>query len=484
MAAKLTTPRVYKDEIPSSFYKMTAVDTAVPVFIGTTEKAECAGTPIPTHTLQSIEVTEPQLIRSLLDYEACFGKGGQVSFDITLEETYTQVSMKSMPWLQKRKVTAAVLSPVIQTLYAHLKLYFANGGGPCYIIRVGDASSSTLTKEAMLAGLAMAQRYDEPTLIVMPQVATIAPPEDAYAVYVTALQQAAERQDRMVLLDCPEEDPIALRAGLTGLYTNQLRYGAAYYPFLHTTISYTFDVADAEQWNFTLKRKTLPRRGLLARGQVPEKVSWKALPADIQALILFEVGKLGLTLPPSAALAGIYCREDFVRGVWKSHAHVVVSSVKGLTKSVSDHQQRDLNVDVQAGKSINVIKAFAGLGILVWGARTLAGNDNEWRYIPVVRFCMMVQQSCKKVLERFESEPNEIKTWVQLKTVVEDFLMELWRKGALQGAKPEHAYSVKIGLPTTMTEQDIHEGRMIIEVGLAVVRSAEFILFRLVSSTR
>jgi uncharacterized protein len=138
----------------------------------------------------------------------------------------------------------------------------------------------------------------------------------------------------------------------------------------------------------------------------------------------------------------------------------------------------NLNVDTVAGKSINAIRYFTGKGTLVFGARTLAGNDNEWRYVPVRRFFNMVEESCKKSTEPFVFEPNDANTWVKIQGMIENFLITLWRQGALQGAKPEHAFYVAVGLGKTMTALDILEGRLIVEIGMAVVRPAEFIILR------
>ncbi|MCK5229434.1 MAG: phage tail sheath family protein, partial [Desulfobulbaceae bacterium] len=101
-------------------------------------------------------------------------------------------------------------------------------------------------------------------------------------------------------------------------------------------------------------------------------------------------------VPPSGAIAGIYCYVDKTRGVWKAPANVSLSNVAKLTERIDDEEQADLNVDVNGGKSINAIRFFTGRGNIVWGARTLAGNDNEWRYIPVRRFFNMVEESVKK----------------------------------------------------------------------------------------
>jgi uncharacterized protein len=182
-------------------------------------------------------------------------------------------------------------------------------------------------------------------------------------------------------------------------------------------------------------------------------------------------------MPPSGAVAGIYASVDRIRGVWKAPANVSINSVIGPAVKIDNKDQEDMNVHT-TGKSVNAIRAFTGKGTLVWGARTLAGNDNEWRYIPVRRFYNMVEESVKKATEPFTFEPNDKNTWVKVKAMIENFLTLQWRAGALQGAKTEDAFFVSVGLGETMTAQDILEGRMIVEIGMAVVRPAEFIILR------
>lgn len=184
------------------------------------------------------------------------------------------------------------------------------------------------------------------------------------------------------------------------------------------------------------------------------------------------------TLPPSGAIAGIYAKVDSARGVWKAPANVSLNSVMEPSVVISHDEQANINVDAVAGKSINAIRTFTGKGTLVWGARTLAGNDNEWRYVSVRRFFNMVEQSCKKATEPFVFEPNDAGTWLKVQTMIENFLTNLWRQGALQGVKPEHAFYVAVGLGKTMSAIDILEGRMIVEIGMAVVRPAEFIVLQ------
>lgn len=194
--------------------------------------------------------------------------------------------------------------------------------------------------------------------------------------------------------------------------------------------------------------------------------------------ILTEIYNLPITLPPSSAIAGVYARVDRDRGVWKAPANVSLNYVIQPTVKITNTIQDNLNVDTVAGKSINAIRTFTGKGTLVWGSRTLAGNDSEWRYVPVRRFFNMAEESIKKATEQFVFEPNDANTWIRVRAMIENFLILQWRAGALAGAKPEQAFYVRIGLGQTMSAMDILDGKMIIEIGMAVVRPAEFIILR------
>jgi phage tail sheath protein FI len=200
--------------------------------------------------------------------------------------------------------------------------------------------------------------------------------------------------------------------------------------------------------------------------------------SSVYANIKNAIANKGLLVPPSGAMAGIYASVDATRGVWKAPANVSLSFVISPAVNIDDQMQEDLNVDTNAGKSVNAIRAFTGKGTLVWGARTLTGNDNNFRYISVRRFYIMVETSTKSAAFQFVFEPNDIHTWLKVKAMIENYLFELWQQGALAGIKPEQAYYVKVGIGQTMTSQDILEGRMIVEIGMAVVRPAEFIILR------
>lgn len=183
-----------------------------------------------------------------------------------------------------------------------------------------------------------------------------------------------------------------------------------------------------------------------------------------------------VVVPATGAVAGTFSRVDRERGVWKAPANIPLNPVITPAAEISQQQQDTLNVDATEGKSVNAIRTFQGRGVVVWGARTLAGNDNEWRYVNVRRFIIMVEQSVSEAIRPFSFEPNNQVTWTRVKTMIENFYYLLWKAGALQGTKPEHAYFVKIGVGETMTPADIDNGTMIILSGLAVAKPAEFLI--------
>ena len=183
-------------------------------------------------------------------------------------------------------------------------------------------------------------------------------------------------------------------------------------------------------------------------------------------------------VPPSGAMAGVYAYTDSNVGVWKAPANVGVNSIIGPVEKINDATQEGLNVDPTSGKSINAIRSFTDKGTLVWGARTLAGNDNNWRYISVRRLFIMVEESVQKSISWAVFEPNVATTWMKVKASIENYLTNLWREGALAGNKTNEAFFVNVGLGITMTEDDILNGKMTVVIGMAPVRPAEFILLK------
>jgi phage tail sheath protein FI len=135
-----------------------------------------------------------------------------------------------------------------------------------------------------------------------------------------------------------------------------------------------------------------------------------------------------------------------------------------------------LNVDIISGKSINAIRIFPGLGTLAWGARTLDGNSNDYKYINVRRTLIYIEQSIKEVTKAYVFAPNEATTWAKVEGIISHFLTEVWKQGGLAGPKPSDAFSVHVGLGTTMTSDDIKQGIMRVSAMVAVSHPAEFII--------
>ena len=144
-------------------------------------------------------------------------------------------------------------------------------------------------------------------------------------------------------------------------------------------------------------------------------------------------------------IAGIYAQTDRKRGVWKAPANIALNSVMAPAVNIDSQMQAGMNVDPISGKSINTIRSFASKGTLIWGARTLAGDDNEWRYIPVRRFFNMAEEFIKKSTNWVVFEPNDANTWVKVRSMIENYLTLKWREGALAGDKPDHAFYVRCG---------------------------------------
>jgi phage tail sheath protein FI len=174
-------------------------------------------------------------------------------------------------------------------------------------------------------------------------------------------------------------------------------------------------------------------------------------------------------------MAGVISMIDGEVGVFKSPANVSMGSVVSPAVNITSRIQEDLNLPLN-GKAINAIRSFPGKGVLVWGARTLDGNSQDWRYLSVRRTVIMIEQSLKIAAESYVFEPNVVNTWVAVKGMMTNFLTDQWKQGALAGAVPEDAFSVDIGLGSTMTPTDILDGIMNVTVKLAITRPAEFIV--------
>jgi hypothetical protein len=177
-------------------------------------------------------------------------------------------------------------------------------------------------------------------------------------------------------------------------------------------------------------------------------------------------------LPPSGHVVGVYARADNERGVWKAPANEVVRGITGLRSYITTGEQDILNP-----RNVNAIRRFEGRGIRVWGARTLS-SDPEFRYVNVRRFLIFMEASLDRGTQWVVFEPNSPETWSRVVDSVSAFLHTQWRSGALFGRKPEDAYYVRCD-ETTMTADDVQNGRLICDIGVAIVRPAEFVIFRI-----
>ncbi len=177
-------------------------------------------------------------------------------------------------------------------------------------------------------------------------------------------------------------------------------------------------------------------------------------------------------VPPGGHLAGIYARSDAERGVHKDPANEVIRGIDSLQVQISKEQQAILNP-----RGVNALRYFTGAGNLVWGGRTTS-RDPDWKYINVRRLFIFVEKSIERGTQWVVFEPNDEPTWARVRRSVGDFLTRLWMDGMLQGRTAEQAYFVKCDR-TTMTQADIDNGRLICLIGIAPVKPAEFVIFRI-----
>ena len=181
-------------------------------------------------------------------------------------------------------------------------------------------------------------------------------------------------------------------------------------------------------------------------------------------------------VPPGGHVAGIYARTDIERGVFKAPANEIVRGALELEFEVTDNSQGILNP-----RGVNAIRAFPGRGRRVWGARTLSDNT-LWKYVSVRRLFIFIEASVFRGTQWVVFEPNNDRLWGRVKQTITEFLRTQWRLGALFGATEEEAFFVRVDR-STMTDDDINNGRLIVVVGIAPVRPAEFVIFRIAQLT-
>lgn len=596
------TPGVYIQEPDSFPPSIVAVETAVPAFIGHTERAADSNG-------RSL-LLAPTRIESMAEYAALFG--GMYPERYYLEpwlDDATESPERPVPadpkkptndesaamkaWDDKeaerrRRVGDIRLGGsryrLMETpgstynLYSSLRLFYANGGGPCYIVSCGDYDGD-VDAASLLAGVTAVANVTGPTMLVAPDAVLL--PLDGYADVANAmLAQCLDKGDRIALLDVHGADDLdpadqvlsgAVKTNVrtfrerVGPVREAWRYGVAYFPFLQTSVVQptdiglaNFDLTDSGRRQTLLaaladeinllnppasgetvpSEPTIPAAPVVSGTPAPPpappgggspppappatppapgnitptstkaaqaftllsgldaatgsgalaplpgatapptmRQRSEALAAAVPALgqLFKQMAAAQNLLPPSGAIAGIYAMNDAVRGVWNAPANVGIAGLIAPNVPITDDDQEDLNVPLN-GKAVNAIRTFPGRGSLVWGARTLDSNSNDWRYVQVRRTMIFVEQSVKTALNSFVFAPNTAQTWVTVTSMIESFLHGLWSAGGLMGASPTEAYNVQAGLGSTMTPTDVLEGRMIVQITLQMVRPAEFIV--------
>lgn len=476
--SNLSTPGVYIQEVSVLPPAVAGVATSIPAFIGYTEKYPDPdeGGGGPSDGMLDVTDIKPMRISNMQEYETHFGIAQPETLTVDVfeyQDADGKLTSREFPNIPK--MSESERSKHI--MYYALQHYFANGGGSCYIVSVGAYGSDgdgTVSADTLMKGLTALEKEDEPTLILVPEAINA----DNYGtISQGALDHCAKMKDRFAILDVinGSANPLNDAEDFRPNVVNNRIYGASYYPYLRTTVNYRFNT---DAGGVQVKVTQVAEDGTETE-QAPQDLSAYAGSSNsLKKQLEGVLSQTEMILPPSPAIAGVYVQTDSARGVWKAPANVGITAITGLKVNVNDEQHGILNKDPDAGKSINVIRNFTGRGTLVWGARTLDSNDNEWRYVNVRRFFNFVEESVKKASYRFVFEPNDANTWVNVRAMVENFLTLQWRAGALQGAKPDQAFFVRVGLGQTMTQDDILNGRLIVEVGMAVVRPAEFIVFR------
>ena len=547
MAGAYKTPGVYiveKDAFPNSVVE---VATAVPAFVGHTEFADNKGKSL---------LNKPWRISSMAEFITYFGGPPPASFSIAragaapaathevVDTNAPQEEQDILTAINASRDELAKIAPdksntdvlgsqeedfsydkfnkffvknekTYYMLYRSMMLFFQNGGGACYVVSVGDYKTG-LDKDVLSSGFELLKKEQEPTMIVVPDAISLSTADEHKDVAVAAMSHCGYvMKNRFAIVDVfggfkdnreggfKDNDGSeigCIDAFRLNVSSNFPAYGAAYYPWLNTSIVslselsfknidtasipvfITLLTAELNEARFPAKKaksiadeiQKLTDTTKLSKQQSDDLHKTLAAVCPLYNAVLTAVQhKLNL-MPPSAAMAGIYTMVDNTRGVWKAPANVSLSAVSSPTVNITHEEQEDLNVHV-AGKSINAIRTFIGEGTLVWGARTLDGNSLDWRYINVRRTMIMLEESIKLATKAYVFEPNVSSTWQTINSMITNFLTNVWKRGGLAGSNPGDAFSVHVGLGDTMTAEDILEGILRVTVLVALSRPAEFI---------
>lgn len=527
----MKTPGVYiveKSAFPNSVVE---APTAIPAFIGITEKAQNGADSLSG---------KPWKITSMTEFQQYFGGAPAPEFKLSVADKRELEGQKELLYDikssasdEKGKYLLVEKPPVLFSLYYHMVMFFANGGGTCYIVSVGTYSEKKpVDKTKVTAALAALKKEQEITMVVVPEAAST---PDCKDIQTQILAHCGEMMNRFAILDvqlkAKENEVMSeqIETFRTNVGANYLSYGAAYYPWLNTSVLSDKDIdGTVLTWDFTQQAPDITpffapgskfpeyfrvtfeeikkgkktemcekkgEDGIVEKDEagntVMEEKEVKYSPDELIAMknnlhnallqnfpnyqyIVNKVREQLNLLPPSAAMAGLYTMVDNTRGVWKAPANVSVNYVNSPTENIDNAMQEDLNMPMN-GKAVNAIRTFPGEGIKVWGARTLDGNSQDWRYVNVRRTMMFLEESVKNAAKAYVFEPNVAATWMNVRSMIDNFLRGVWKRGGLAGSTPEDAYEIHVGLGDTMTANDILDGIMRITVLVAITRPAEFI---------
>lgn len=503
------TPGVYVEEKNALPEQIIEVATAVPAFIGYTEFALNGSASL---------LQKPFRISSFEEFQTYFGGGPSPQFNIVDDK-----DSEAPDFVLNDNGKCLKRSDPQYSLYYHMRMFFENGGGCCYIVSVGNYSTA-INADELTAGIAALSADLEATLVVIPEAVSLTDAAQCLSVQQAAIDHCGKMGNRMAILDVYNGDKSpqnssgdCIASFRNGLGLNNLDFAAAYYPWLVTTAvqssDLTFDVFEnkddlkatlfeelkvnevsddkcvqTQRMGYKGYIEKITDKGTepLTKEQVAERSKLNKTLMIISPLYCQMIKKISVklsTLPPSAAMAGVYTRTDINQGVWKAPANVSLTSVISPTVKISHDEQERLDLSSD-GKSINAIRAFIGDGVRVWGAGTLAGNSPDWRYISARRTAIMLKESIRKGIEYCVFEPNDANTWMTIKRITENFLSHIWKQGGLVGSSPADAFSVRVGLGETMTPEDILEGHLHVSISVALIRPAEFIEIRLSQQMR
>ena len=512
--SNIQSPGVYINELNAFPNSVVPIATAVPAFIGYTPQAMYDRKSYTNVAQKITSFAEFQAIYCHPDPPAPASLAKQYSPEYFLVQQQSKPTDPNYMVIDGHYYSILPDPNTIYYLYNSIKMFYDNGGGNAYIVSVGTYGTPSKNPMALgtqlvnpnvklddlVGGLQLLLKEQEPTMYICPE-ATLLSVADNGILMQNMLQQCAEMQTAIALFDViggRNPDPILYTRDIQTFRDNTgvvgLNYGAVYYPFIGTTIMQTTDIDYTNLFGGDTKQLAL----LLNPADNPNPVAAQILAniaspsgtpltvaqyhnalinsSKTYSTIINQVLAGANILPPSGAMAGVITNTDSQVGPWQAPANVSIVGASSLPINLSESQQANLNVDAVSGKSINAIRFFNGIGILVWGARTLDGNSQDWRYIQVRRTMIFLEQSCKLACHPYVFQPNDKNAWESVKSMISSFLNTIWKEGGLMGATPADAFSVACGLGSTMTGDDVLNGLMNVVVRVALIRPAEFIV--------